>query len=100
MTCLSQSVWDSWIRTRISGEVRRSGTYQLLPGDTLADLIEIYGDGLTAYADTELEVSRWQQKETVPGKVIYLSSAKKEFKEFELRNLDRINVNSNKDKLI
>ena len=36
----------------ITGEVRRPGTYQLLTGETLFDLVEFYGDGITPYADT------------------------------------------------
>lgn len=36
---------------RLDGEVRRPGTYQILDGEELAELIERYGDGLTAHAD-------------------------------------------------
>ena len=36
---------------RLAGEVRRPGTYQLLDGEELRDLIERYGEGLTAQAD-------------------------------------------------
>ena len=36
---------------RLSGEVRRPGRYQLLPGDGLRELIEQYGGGLTATAN-------------------------------------------------
>ncbi len=81
-------------QVNISGEVRRPGTYQLLPGDTLADLLEAYGDGLTPYADGEIEITRWQQADTIPRKVIYLSSVEKDFREFEITNLDSIKVNS------
>ena len=35
----------------LQGEVRRSGTYQLLPGEELIDLVEYYGDGLSYDAD-------------------------------------------------
>lgn len=36
---------------RLSGEARRPGRYQLLPGDGLRELIEEYGGGLTATAN-------------------------------------------------
>lgn len=36
---------------RLAGEVRRPGTYQLLDGEELTELIERYGEGLTAQAD-------------------------------------------------
>ncbi len=38
---------------RVSGEVHRPGTYQLLPGENLRELIERYGGGLTAAGDPE-----------------------------------------------
>lgn len=37
----------------LNGAVRRPGTYYLLPGEQLKDLIDIYGDGYTDEADTE-----------------------------------------------
>ena len=36
----------------IVGEVFRPGTYELLPGDQLGELVSVYGDGLTSRADT------------------------------------------------
>lgn len=36
----------------ISGEVRRPGTYQLLPTDQLKEMIESFGGGLTSSAET------------------------------------------------
>ena len=36
---------------RVSGEVRRPGRYQILPGEGLEELIEQYGDGFTAAAN-------------------------------------------------
>lgn len=43
----------------ITGRVRRPGTYQLLPGEDLAALIDVYGDGLAERADSNhIEVQR------------------------------------------
>jgi len=38
----------------LSGHVRRPGTYQLLAGETLDDLLKQYGNGLTPEAKTDL----------------------------------------------
>jgi protein involved in polysaccharide export with SLBB domain len=35
----------------LAGEVRRPGTYQLLPGEGLKELIEVYGDGFGEHAN-------------------------------------------------
>lgn len=40
-------------QVELSGQVRRPGRYELLPGETLAELIERYGDGFTRNADQE-----------------------------------------------
>ena len=43
----------------LSGEVRRPGTYQLLAGEGLAELIRQYGDGFTTRADpTRVAINR------------------------------------------
>ena len=39
-------------RVQVSGEVRQPGTYDLLAGEQLRELVEGYGDGLTSNADT------------------------------------------------
>jgi len=46
-------------RVRISGQVHRSGEYQLLAGETLEELIERYGDGMTRRGDRgRIEIER------------------------------------------
>lgn len=40
-------------QVRIAGQVKRPGTYQLLPGEELSDLIYDYADGPTVDADLE-----------------------------------------------
>ena len=51
-------------RVSISGAVRRSGTYQLLPGEGLSDLITTYAGGFTRSAYTqEVEIARSQGEE-------------------------------------
>ena len=38
----------------LAGAVYRPGTYQLLPGETLKNLIDFYGSGLTDTARTDI----------------------------------------------
>ncbi|MDR2094353.1 MAG: SLBB domain-containing protein, partial [Treponema sp.] len=40
-------------RITLEGAVRRPGTYDLIPGENLKDLIEVYGDGFTPLAEPE-----------------------------------------------
>jgi protein involved in polysaccharide export with SLBB domain len=55
-------------KVSIAGEVYRPGEYELLPGETLGDLVEYYGDGFTLNADPErLRLSRIKTAEGVPG---------------------------------
>jgi hypothetical protein len=46
-------------KVTVSGQVRRPGTYQLLPGEGLKELIEYYGDGSNETGDPRnLELTR------------------------------------------
>ncbi len=46
-------------KVTVSGQVRRPGTYQLLPGERLKELIEYYGDGFTETDDPRnIELTR------------------------------------------
>ncbi|MEA3452272.1 MAG: SLBB domain-containing protein, partial [Bacteroidota bacterium] len=81
----------------IKGEIIRPGTYQLLPGDTLDDLITFYGDGLTPYADTTIEITKWNQDKSTPQYKNYLNSKNINIKEIDLDNLDVVLINSRKN---
>jgi protein involved in polysaccharide export with SLBB domain len=55
----------------ITGEVERPETYQLLPGENLRELIEVYGSGFTPLADpTRIEVTRYVNSAAVSGNKI------------------------------
>ncbi|MDR2743282.1 MAG: SLBB domain-containing protein [Treponema sp.] len=55
----------------INGEVERPETYQLLPGENLKELIEVYGSGFTPLADpTRIEVTRYVNSVSVSGNKI------------------------------
>jgi len=60
-------------RVSISGQVERPGTYELLAGEELSDLISYYGNGLTEFADvSRIEVSKVNTSDSITGKKIYL----------------------------
>ena len=57
---------------KIEGAVERPGTYQLLPGENLKDLVEIYGSGLTPLADpSRIEVIRHIGSGKVAGQKLF-----------------------------
>ena len=55
----------------IYGSVERPGTYQLLPGENLKELVEYYGGGLTSLANTnKIKVTRISDDENKTGSFI------------------------------
>ena len=62
-------------KVSISGEVERPGTYELLPGENLKELVEKYGNGLTEFADlSRIEVFRVKSENSVSGQMMYLNA--------------------------
>ena len=60
----------------IQGEVERSGTYQLLAGENLRELVQLYGNGLTPLADlSRMTLRRFVGGDEVSGDIILLSEA-------------------------
>jgi protein involved in polysaccharide export with SLBB domain len=58
----------------IGGAVERPGTYQLLDGQNINELIEIYGSGFTPIADkTRLEIVRLINSTDIAGSKIFLT---------------------------
>jgi protein involved in polysaccharide export with SLBB domain len=58
----------------INGAVERPGTYQLLDGENISELIEIYGSGFTPIADkTRLEMVRLLNSKDVAGDKVFLT---------------------------
>ena len=82
----------------VVGEVERPGIYQLLPGDGLVQLLEVYGGGLTDKADpTRLLLTRLLQAEDSAGERRNLSYASS--RTFTLVNRDTILVRPEQDLL-
>ena len=81
----------------IQGAVNRPGTYQLLEGENLNDLVNTYGDGLTPVADTSrIELVRFVNSESVSGdKKFYGEQAINE--NLPLNHLDTVTIASRRD---
>ena len=81
-------------RVSISGAVRRGGTYELLEGENLKDLIDTYADGFDETADKKrITISRVINGSDKSGSVMYLEDPVK-IANFELNTYDSIFVDS------
>jgi protein involved in polysaccharide export with SLBB domain len=82
----------------ISGEVRRPGTYQLLEGEGLPELVMIYGDGFTEKANpTRMSIVRYVSLTSPVGEKIQLDYTKD--KDMTLSMYDSVNVPAYQDLL-
>ena len=76
----------------IEGAVERPGTYQLLDGENIKELIAIYGSGFTPIADkTRLEMVRLINSPDVAGNKLFLTE-KDLANNYVLEHYDIINV--------
>jgi protein involved in polysaccharide export with SLBB domain len=79
-------------RVAVSGAVERPGVYELMPEENLKDLIDVYGDGLTAVADkTRMVLVRYNSAESISGDRILLKE-KDYLDGFVLYDLDSISI--------
>jgi protein involved in polysaccharide export with SLBB domain len=79
-------------RVTLEGAVRRPGTYQLLEGENLKDLIEVYGDGFTPLAEPgRMELTRFVNGPNRVGNKIYLTGEAAEGN-YPLENYDVVVV--------
>jgi len=78
----------------IAGSVERPGTYQLLDGENITELINNYGSGFTADADrTRIEMIRIANNAEIMGVKLFLAASDLEAN-LSLENLDSITVPS------
>ena len=78
----------------IEGAVERPGSYELLDGENLKELIELYGNGLEPLADiSRIELTRNDSSELGSGKKIYLSKADVD-SNYTIENYDYIRIES------
>ncbi len=91
-------LYKSERRVQVAGEVRQPGTYDLLAGEQLRDLVELYGDGLTSNADaSRVRVER------VSGdrpRVEYVSLAEGYQKAIVLENGDILTISAKSANLL
>ncbi|MDR0597178.1 MAG: SLBB domain-containing protein [Treponema sp.] len=76
----------------IDGAVERPGSYQLLSGEHLRDLIQRYASNLTPVADpSRMELVRYLDSKTDSGDKLYLSE-RSIVENYPLRHLDAVSV--------
>jgi protein involved in polysaccharide export with SLBB domain len=81
-------------RITIEGEVRRPGTYDLMPGENLKELIEVYGDGFTPHADSgRIGMTRFVNSQDRVGNRLYLTE-EAVGRNFPLEHYDRVEIPS------
>ena len=81
-------------KVSISGAVRRPGTYELLEGENLKDLIDLYADGFNERADVNrIIINRIIDASEKSGSVIYLDNPLK-IADFKLNSFDSVTINS------
>lgn len=81
----------------VDGAVKRPGAYELLDGENLKSLIDLYGDGFTPFSDlSRIELSRFVNDKNSYGEKIYLNKEDYE-KDFNLICYDSVTVSSLKD---
>ena len=77
----------------VSGAVRRPGTYELLPHETLKDLIEVYADGFSPVADkTRATLTRYVGTTETSGVLTFLSEEELTTGEYILQHMDVIAI--------
>ena len=85
-------------KVTIVGEVERPGTYELLPGENLKELVEKYGNGLTEFADlSRIQIERVYSENSVSGEMNYLKANSiddKILSDYVLQCYDKINIMS------
>ena len=83
---------------KIEGAVERPGTYQLLPGENLKELVDVYASGRSPLADSDrVEVVRTVDASSKTGERLYVSLA--DSPSFALKNLDAVFVPQTADYL-
>ncbi len=81
----------------IKGTVERPGTYELLEGENLKDLVEVYGGGLAPLADTtRIEVTHMSTEAEKTGETTYVSQKDVE-ENYKIEPYDTIYIPTYKD---
>ena len=85
-------------RISISGEVTMPGTYQLLPGEELPDLISGYAKGLTSLAEaSRIRIIRLVSSDSSVGESLYVDGSKNGGLNGQLQDRDSVIVSSRQE---
>jgi protein involved in polysaccharide export with SLBB domain len=85
-------------RVRISGEVKRPGTYQLLPGENLFHLITSYAQGFTDLSDsTRVRITRMLSPDSKIGELLYVDGSTDAGLQQGLEDLDSVVIASKQE---
>lgn len=86
-------------KVTVYGAVERPGIYELLPGENLKELVEVYGGGLLKKANLNgIELFRAEGIEHSAGRKMYLDEKSIE-SNFEIKDSDKVYVSSYEDKV-
>lgn len=81
----------------LQGAVERPGIYQLLPGENIESLVNVYGSGLKVTADpSRIEITRIKTDKNVSGEKFYINEVKKD-SDFELFADDSVFITTYSD---
>jgi protein involved in polysaccharide export with SLBB domain len=81
-------------KVTINGAVERPGTYELLRGENLKQLVEVYGYGLTDFADTtRIDLVRYIDSQSGSGDRTLLSNQDL-LNNYRLQNFDEVTIRS------
>ncbi len=84
-------------KVSVDGAVRRPGDYELLAGENLKALIDLYGDGPTPFSDlSRIELSRFITEKESAGEKIYLNKENYE-NDYELLCYDSVKISTFSD---
>ena len=87
-------------QVELSGQVRRPGSYELLPGETLGELIERYGDGTTVGADLgRVLIQRISVPRRTASERFRINAESRDGAATALRDQDRVTVPTREEHL-
>ncbi len=81
-------------RVNIQGEVKRPGSYELINGDTLYDVVSIYGDGFNKNAvKSEIQIKRFTDIDgDYSDSTLFVNAETQELKNIKLNDGDQITI--------
>jgi len=86
------------LRVQIAGEVKRPGSYQMLPGENLFHLVTIYAQGLTDLSDdSRIRIRRLVTPGSEVGELLYIDGSAEAGLRQDLVDMDSITIASRQE---